>query len=106
MTKEKKLNSGEDKNDDSVTEAGDLIHYDVLVTNTVAGTWPEANANGDRTAAVCASDLTLAVGGSLDFTPSYTLTQADVDNKGNPAGTGNVKNTATVVSNQDRKSVV
>src|SRR5438874_2692641 len=47
-----------------------------------------------------ATGATLAVGTNADYTPSYTLTQDDVDKKGNPVGTGNIKNTATAVSGQ------
>src|SRR5207248_1066167 len=67
--------SVDDTNGDGLTDAGDVIHYDVLVKNTGDVSLTGVNVTDPLTGAALASGVPLAVGGSLDFTPSYTLTQ-------------------------------
>jgi uncharacterized repeat protein (TIGR01451 family) len=87
--------------------AGDVIAYSVLVTNTgnvtltgVSVSDPLTNGNLDCDAASGqqTSGLTIAVGGSITCTGSYTLTQTDLNNNG--GGDGDIDNTATADSDQ------
>src|SRR5262249_51805270 len=79
--------------------AGDVLNYTVKVTNTgnitLAGVPAVARRTGQNI-----SGLTLAVGASQTYSTSYTLTQADLDNKGNSGGDGSIHNTATADSNE------
>ena len=88
--------------------AGDVITYSIVVTNTgnvsltgVSVNDPLlSNEDCDGTAGVPYTNtgLTIAVGGHLDCTGSYTLTQTDLDNNG--GSDGDIDNTATADSDQ------
>src|SRR5262249_32432053 len=91
-----------DTNKDGLTDAGDVINYDVLVKNTGDVTLTGVNVTDPLPGAALATNKTIAVGGSLEFKPTYTILQTDIDNHGVGAGHTNndIRNTATAVSNQ------
>jgi uncharacterized repeat protein (TIGR01451 family) len=73
----------------SYAAVGSVISYDYVVTNT--GSVPLAGpvtVSDDRTGVSCPATVSLAPGGSITCTASYTITQADLD-------AGSVTNTAT-----------
>ena len=77
--------------------AGDVINYTVKVTNTGNVTLTGVTVKDPLTGQdICG--VTLAASASQLFNTSYTLTQADLDNKG--GGDGDVDNTATADSNE------
>jgi uncharacterized repeat protein (TIGR01451 family) len=92
----------------SVDEAGDVISYSILVTNTGNTTLTGisvsdpllSNLDCDGTAGLpyVTTGFTILVDGSLTCTGSYTVTQADID--GNGGGDGDIDNTATADSDQ------
>lgn len=78
-------------------EAGDIIKYNVLVTNT-----GEVQLTGvtvkDPLTGQDISGVTLAIGASANYASQYTVTQNDLDTKG--GGDGCIDNTAIADSNQ------
>src|SRR5262249_17092618 len=80
--------------DGQVHDAGDVITYKVHVANTGDVTLTGLSVTDPLTGATLASGATLGGGGSADYTTSYTVTQADIDNHGHVTGSGNVVNTA------------
>ncbi len=91
----------------SVTAAGQVISYSILVTNTgnttltsvsvsdprIAGNLDCAAAEGQQT-----TGFSLAPGGTLTCTGSYTVLQSDLNDNG--GGDGDIDNTATANSTQ------
>ena len=96
----KSVTSVTDVNHDGKTDAGDIISYDVLVTNTGDVTQTGVLVTDPLAGGTLASGVTIAVGGSADYQTSYVVKQSDVDANGNPATTGNIKNTATASSDE------
>jgi uncharacterized repeat protein (TIGR01451 family) len=94
----------------NVTEVGDVIAYQVVVTNngnidltnvTVNDTLIDdltgpVQSNNNATNS---NDTILQVGENWTYTGNYTVTQADINSNGT-AGSGFINNTATVYSNQ------
>src|SRR5262245_54370094 len=77
--------------------AGDVINYEVTVTNT--GSLPLTGVTvTDPLTGQNISGVTLAVGASQTYQTSYTITQADLDTQG--GGDGDIDNTATAGSNE------
>ncbi len=91
----------------SVDQAGDLINYTITLTNTgnashsgvivddplLGGTL--SNFTGDN------GNNILEAGERWTFSGSYTVSQADLDNNGNPTtGSGFIHNVATLSTNQ------
>jgi uncharacterized repeat protein (TIGR01451 family) len=89
-----------DSNHDGLTDAGDVIDYDVKVVNTGDVTLTGLVVTDVLTGATLATGVTLGVGASADYATSYTVSQADIANRGNPAGSGVVVNTATARSDE------
>jgi len=90
-----------------VDEAGDVIHYSILVTNSGNQTLTDVTVSDllisdldcdPDTAGQQTSGFTIVVGGSLTCTGSYTVTQGDID--GNGGGDSDIDNTATADSGQ------
>src|SRR5205807_922082 len=95
--------------DGTADSAGDVINYTITVKNTgnisltgtsvsdkveaYAGTSVSGPASGDGN-----SNGVLDVGETWVYKTSYTLTQADLDNKG--GGDGKLDNTATATTNE------
>ena len=82
-----------------VDQAGDLIAYAIVITNTGNQTLHNVTVDDDLTGtvdALCAA--TLAPGASCTVTVSYTATQADIDTNG--GGDGDIDNTATADSDE------
>jgi uncharacterized repeat protein (TIGR01451 family) len=77
----------------------DVLNYAVAVTNkgnvTLTGVTVKDPLTGQDI-----KDVTLAVGETRTYNTSYTLTQADLDGKGNSSGDGYIHNTATADSNE------
>lgn len=86
-----------DDSDGTADEAGDIINYDITVTNTgnVALTGVIVS---DPLLGIQITNETLAVGESKIFSGAYTVSQADLDNRG--GGDGDIDNTATADSDQ------
>ncbi len=92
----------------SVSTAGNVIHYTIVVTNTGNVTLTgvsiddpllsNEDCDGVLGAPFVKTGFTLNVGGSLTCTGTYTLTQADIDNNG--GGDGDIDNTVTADSNE------
>ncbi len=83
-------------NDTWTGDAGDVVSYQVVVTNTGDTTLTGLSVTDLLSGAVLSGtqSSTLAVGGTETLTASYTLTQADVD------GNKSIVNTAQVTDNQ------
>ena len=91
-----------------VDAAGDVITYSITVYNTGNTTLTGVSVNdpllsnedcdGTAGAPYVNTGFTIAVGGSLTCTGSYTVTQADIDNNG--GGDGDIDNIATADSNE------
>ncbi len=96
----KTISSITDTNHDGKTDAGDVVNYNVHVTNTGDVTLTGVTVNDPLTGGVISSGQTIAVGGSEDIGASYTLSQGDVDNKGNPVNSGLISNTASATDDQ------
>ena len=83
--------------DGIVDHAGEIIKYNVEVTNTgqtkLTGVTVKDPLTGQDI-----SGVTLAVGAHADYASQYTVTQADLDTKG--GGDGCINNTATADSDQ------
>ncbi|MEL7561556.1 MAG: hypothetical protein AAGU24_00260, partial [Dehalogenimonas sp.] len=83
----------------SADSAGDIINYQVVLTNTGNVTLTSITMAdtlvtlGAPTSKSANEDNDLDVGESWTWTYSYTVTQADLDNKG--GGDGDIDNTAT-----------
>ena len=77
--------------------AGDVLNYEVVVTNTGNVTLTGVSVVDPMTGQNI-SNVTLAVGESKTYKTSYTLTQADLDDKG--GGNGYLDNTAIADSQQ------
>ncbi|WP_170611033.1 DUF11 domain-containing protein [Ruegeria arenilitoris] len=89
--------------DSYADEAGDVIHYQIVVTNDngvdLTGVSVSDPLLGTLTQTVGDdSDGILNVGESWTYTGTYTLLQSDLDNNG--GGDGDIDNTATVSSNE------
>jgi len=86
-----------DTNGNGLTDAGDVIYYNVRVTNTGNVTLTGVTVDDPLTGQAI-SGQTIAVGAFADFASSYVITQDDVDNNG--GGDGDIDNTATADSNE------
>ncbi|NVE00662.1 hypothetical protein [Massilia sp. BJB1822] len=93
-------------NNNTVADAaGDIIHYQMLVTNT--GTTALDNVQvsdpllADKTFAGgdTDNDGRLDVSETWSYTGSYTVTQADLDGQGNAGSDHDIDNTATATAN-------
>ncbi|MGD8632104.1 MAG: sortase, partial [Anaerolineales bacterium] len=88
----------------SVDAIGDVIAYQVVVTNTGNQVITGVTLSDTLVASVGSPVESLASNGSLDvgetwtWTYTYTVTQADIDSNG--GGDGDIDNTATVSSNE------
>lgn len=78
-------------------EAGDIIKYNVRVTNTGEVTLTGVSVTDPLTGQNI-TGVTLAVGAFADYAGQYTVLQADLDDQGD--GDGDIDNTATADSNQ------
>jgi uncharacterized repeat protein (TIGR01451 family) len=102
----KTVTSVVDANHDGIIDGGDVINYDILVTNTGNETLTGVTVTDPLTGGSLESGGTLSAAGvnsppgTADFKESYTITAADMTNDGNPAGTGEIVNTATATSDQ------
>ena len=83
-------------------EVGDVISFDVVVANTGNLTLTNVVVDDPLVPLSCTptSPATLNPGDRLTCTGSYTVTQADLDDDGNPAGSGQIVNIATVSSDE------
>ena len=91
-----------------VDEAGDVITYSIVVTNTGNVTLHNVSVNDPLLAnedcdgvagpPFVNTGFTLAAGASLNCTGTYTVTQADIDNNG--GGDGDIDNVATADSDE------
>ncbi len=79
--------------DGKVHDAGDVINYDIHITNTGNETLSSINVLDPLTGLT--KTVSLNPGASTDTSTSYTVTQSDIDNHGHVTGSGNVTNTAT-----------
>jgi uncharacterized repeat protein (TIGR01451 family) len=92
----------------NVDAAGDGIHYTITVFNTGNVTLTgvsiddpllsDEDCDGVAGAPFVTTGFTIAVGGSLVCTGTYTVTQADLDSNG--GGDGDIDNTVTADSNE------
>ena len=107
ITQAPALNITKVAQESSVDAAGDLIHYTLTVTNTGNQTLTGVEVSDPRIANLDCDDqtpgnqttgFTLAPGGTLTCTGTYTVTQGDIDDNG--GGDGDIDNTATADSNQ------
>src|SRR5262249_28595947 len=96
----KTVTSVEDVNANSLTDAGDIIHYNVEVKNTGNMTLTNVNVSDPLTGDTLATGITMAPGADNNYATSYTIAQSDIDNNGNPAGSGKIVNTAFAGSDQ------
>ena len=74
-------------------QAGDVIDYSYLVTNTGSTTLSNVTVSDNLVPSVSCPDSTLVPSASETCTGSYTVTQADVD-------TGSVTNTALAAADR------
>jgi uncharacterized repeat protein (TIGR01451 family) len=91
-----------------VDEAGDVISYSIVVTNTGNVTLHNVSVNdpllsdedcdGTPGEPFTNTGFTLAPAGTLTCTGTYTVTQADIDDNGD--GDGDIDNTATADSDE------
>ena len=89
-----------DSNHDGITDAGDVINYGVVVTNTGNVTLSDVTVTDPLGGGTLASGVTLLPGASDRLTASHTLTQADMD-----AGTSFV-DTATASARSPGSGIV
>ncbi|RBP06395.1 putative repeat protein (TIGR01451 family) [Roseiarcus fermentans] len=80
--------------------AGDTINYSIVATNTGGVTLTGLTVVDPLTGKTLISGASLAAGATDTFTTSYTVTAQDMSNDGNPAGSGDIVNTATATDNQ------
>ncbi|WP_141343336.1 DUF11 domain-containing protein [Bradyrhizobium sp. USDA 3458] len=96
--------SVDDVNGDGLTDAGDIIHYNIHVANTGDVTLTGVTVTDPMTGDPTGGLSTLAVGSSEDLAATYTLTQADIDNHGSNlvdlTQDDKITNTATADSDQ------
>src|SRR5205085_2528069 len=76
-------------------DAGDVIYYDVHVTNTGDVTLTGLSVADPLAGGSFTSAATLAPGGSIVFTVSHTLVQSDIDTSSVSNGTHFFYNTAS-----------
>jgi uncharacterized repeat protein (TIGR01451 family) len=67
-----------DSNHDGITDAGDVIHYSVVATNTGNVTLSDVTVTDPLGGGTLASGITLLPGARDSLTASHTLTQADI----------------------------
>ncbi len=90
-------NNGSEAN---ATKAGDVIEYKITVNNTGTVALTNVSVNDSLISSLPAAEGdneptgTLDVGETWVYTPTYTVTQTDLNNKG--GGGGDIDNTATV----------
>ncbi len=89
-----------DSNHDGITDAGDVIKYSVVATNTGNVTLSGVTVTDPLGGGTLASGVTLLPGASDTLTASHTLTQADMD-----AGTSFV-DTATASGRSPNSGIV
>jgi len=77
--------------------AGEVITYNVVVTNSGNETLTNVVVN-DPLTGLNETIASLAPGATQSFTTTYTVQQSDIDNNG--GGDGDIDNTATAASNQ------
>lgn len=94
---DKTVASVTDSNGNGLTDAGDVINYNVKVSNTGNVTLTGVTVVDPLTGQNISAE-TIVVGASKDFASTYTISQADVD--GNGGGDGDIDNTATADSDQ------
>ncbi len=87
-----KSNAGVTDLDGNGPDAGDTVTYSFLVTNTGQTTLSGIAVTDPKVAGVTCPVTTLAAGGNVTCTATYTLTQTDVT-------AGSVLNTASVTAN-------
>lgn len=104
MSVDKTVVSVDDVNGDGLTDAGDIIHYNIHVANTGDVTLTGVTVTDALTGNPAGGLSTLAVGSSEDLAATYTLTQADIDNHGSNlvdlTADDKITNTATADSDQ------
>src|SRR5665647_1975335 len=84
----------------NVTEAGDIITYQINVTNIeVEGNLNNLNVTDPLTNFTDNNDTALGAGQSRIYTVNYNVTQEDINSNG--SGTGFVNNTAFVYQNME-----
>ena len=81
-----------------VNADGDVIGYTITLTNTGNVTLTGIVVNDVLLGGAVAGSASIAVGASEDYTGSYSVLQADIDNNG--GGDGDIDNTATSDSDQ------
>ena len=94
---------GTTDSDGKVDVAGDVINYKVVFTNTGTQTLHNVTVTNSLTTLTCSPTVpaaSLAPGAAITCTGSYTVTQADIDNNGNPLANGFIHNVATGDSNE------
>ncbi|HWB36073.1 MAG TPA: hypothetical protein VHA75_08620, partial [Rugosimonospora sp.] len=92
----------------AVDAAGDVIHYTITVDNTGSTSLTavdvsdalltDLDCDGVPGLPYVTTGFTIAAGGSLECTGTYTALQADLDDNG--GGDGDIDNTVTVSSNE------
>ena len=95
---DKSVISVTDTNGNGLNDAGDVINYNIKVTNTGNVTLTNVTVSDPLLGGDLATGVTLNVGQDANYTGSYTITQADVDANG--GGDGDIDNTATADSNE------
>jgi uncharacterized repeat protein (TIGR01451 family) len=103
----KSVESVTDTNNDNLVDAGDVINYSIVVTNTGDVTLTGVSVTDPLTGGTLSSGVTLAVGptGTETLTTSYTIQQADINNHGvvgiiDTTDDDKITNTATASSDQ------
>jgi uncharacterized repeat protein (TIGR01451 family) len=91
------INVSDGNGNDLADQPGDVLNYDIKVTNTGNVTLTDVSIV-DPLTGLSVSGLTLAPGESQTSGASYLLTQADLDNRGD--GDDDIDNTATADSHQ------
>ena len=94
----------------TVTEAGQTVSYNFLVTNTGNVTLSNISINDPKIADVSCPSTTLAEGDSMTCTATYTVTDADlandtIDNTATVTGTGPNNGTTKTVKDTDDEQV-
>jgi len=98
-TVESVLNADDSVDADGIVDtAGDKINYKVVYTNTGTKTLHNVTVTDSLTTLSCTPSVpaaSLAPGDSITCTGTYVVTQADIDNNGNPDPDGFITNVAT-----------